>query len=142
MRTNVVPFSVIAACLLGAGTAGRITRPAAGDALAAAALAAHFGKPAPGLLVVVDPDCPACEDAMLDLQAEVRPGELGLEVRILEAGGDGRPLLEAAGPGLIPLLLVVDAAGRPVAMIRGPRPPAMLRAWLEEATARALAKPP
>lgn len=141
MRRSAVAAAVIAVGLLGTGAAMRLARPGDVDALAAAALAAAPARGAPGLIVVADPACPACEGALEELREVVRPRDLGLDVRILGREGEGRALLEAAGPGLIPVFLVVDAAGSPVAMIRGPRPPALLRAWLEEAVARALANP-
>jgi hypothetical protein len=141
MSRGAVAGLVLAAGLVGTGAAVRLAQPGEPGALAAAARDVVPRRGAPGLIVVVDPECPACASALEELRAVVRPEELGVAVRVLPGRGEGRALLEAAGPGLVPVFVVVDAAGHPVAVLRGPRPPALLRSWLEEALARSQASP-
>jgi hypothetical protein len=136
-RTAVL---IMGASLATAGAVVRLARPGDAGALDAAAAAA-VGSEAAGLIVVTDPECPACASALDELRCVVRPEELGLSVRVLESRGEGLPLLEALGPGLLPALVVTGPGGRPVATLRGRRPPEVVRAWLESASARALAMP-
>jgi len=131
---------ILAASGAVAGAAFRLARPGDAEALAAAA-SAVAPDGVVGLVVVTDPGCPACGAALEGLRDVVRPEELGVSVRILENDRAGLALLEASGPGLLPLLVVTDASGQPVAMLRGARPPHLMRAWLEDATSRALAMP-
>lgn len=141
MARRAAALAVIVAGLAAVGAVGRLARPRDPDALAAAALSLHAGEGGPALIVVVDPTCPACDDALRELRDLVRPRELGLAVRVVPADGAGRELLAAAGPGLVPVFVVTDPEGRPVAMVRGPRQAVWIREWLERSAARALADP-
>lgn len=137
MGRRAAAAAVLGAALAVAGAAVRAARPPDAGALERSARALQPTGGAPALIVLIDPECPACRIAVEDLHAVVRPEELGLALRVAETGGDGRALRDAVGPGLVPVLLVTDAAGRPVAMLRGARSPSFVRGWLEAAAARA-----
>jgi hypothetical protein len=114
--------------------------PALDGALQAAAHTEPDLSGQPAIVLLIDPDCAACRSAEEDLRLHVRPGEAGVRAVVLSRDDPRHaPVFDALGPGLVPAYIFADARGRPTAMLRGRRPPAVMRAWLEEALAGSLA---
>jgi hypothetical protein len=143
-RRGIAALLLLAALGAAAAAVRSARAPAGGlDALEAALGAAPRMAPGrsgePALVLLIDPDCAACRAAEEDLRLEVRPGEVGVHAFALSRR-DPRfaPVFEALGPGIVPAYVFVDARGRPRAVLRGRRPPPLVRAWLEEALAESL----
>jgi len=104
---------------------------------AAGAFAAASSPGAPSLLLFVDPECPACEQAVDDLHVAIRPEELGVGATVvLRDDPANAPLFGELGPGLLPAYVLLDGNGHALTVIRGYRPPSWLRHLLREPPAR------
>ncbi|MGQ0722478.1 MAG: hypothetical protein ACT4PE_13030 [Candidatus Eiseniibacteriota bacterium] len=146
-RRGIAALLLLAALGAAAAAVRSARAPAGGlDALEAALVAAPRGTPdrsgEPALVLLIDPDCAACRAAEEDLRLDVRPGEFGVHTFVLSRA-DPRfaPVFEALGHGLVPAYVFLDARGRPRAVLRGRRPPPLVRAWLEEALAGSFEPP-
>jgi hypothetical protein len=119
---------------------GQRVRAAAGArpdaaAVSAALAAARRGEPpsgSPTLLLVTTPGCEPCERARHDLRFLVRPEDLGVRAHV-SSSADPAAGTGALGVLVTPAYILVDEEDRLVAITRGYRGPAELRAWLREA---------
>ena len=87
--------------------------------------------PAPTLLLVASPGCPACEQARAELRHLVRPEDLGVRSVVLVTT-DAEDVVEALGLLATPAYFLVDEADRLLAVAHGYRAPLALQRWMTE----------
>lgn len=132
--TRIAAGGVVVVGLVASAAAVRMGASVpAGVALADALAAVPSVGEGPALVVLSDAGCPACREAVFDLRCHVLPEELGVRLLVLPHDqGAGRAVSAAVGVGLFPVYVAVHQDGRPLGMLRGYRPPAFVRRWLED----------